>query len=226
MSDASHELRTPVALLRTRLEVADKTRDPARRDAAMRDALADSVRLSRLLDSMLELSSIEASSRAAHGATVAEAAAEGADAVERASFRAPEAEIRLIADRGALDDDHRSAGLLPEEVGRILDNLVGNALTAGGPGVRIAVDVSAGSDSLVLRVTDDAGGLPDDLGERALDRFTRGSTAPRGTGSGLGLPIVAALAQRAGGRVDLQNRPGSGLTVVVEVPIVADDDPA
>lgn len=225
VSDASHELRTPVALLRTRLELADKTDDPVRLRAAVHDARRDSVRLSRLLDSMLELSSIEAGRSGTSRITVGGLVAEAADATERASFHAERARIVLETDPDGIESDGRRIDLDPEEVGRILDNLVANSIAAGPDRVRVAVRVAADPEAVMLRVSDDAGGLPPELAERALNRFTRGAGASRGSGAGLGLPIVAALVGRAGGTIALHNRPGDGLTVAIRLPLDREEDP-
>jgi two-component system, OmpR family, sensor kinase len=223
VSDASHELRTPLAILRAQLEVATRSPQSLERlvdDLQQVDRSAD--RLSRLLASLLELSRIEADASDAR-TPAAEVVAEAEAAADRAEIRLmPEAPVRLRAESD-VSPEGRSAlfALSADEVGRILDNLIGNALRAiGERDGSVLIGCTITGEDLTLAVTDDGGGMPEDFVEHALDRFRRDDDARSSDGAGLGLSIVAALARRAGGDVQLANRPGEGLTVRVRVPAI------
>lgn len=226
VSDASHELRTPLAILRAQLEVA--TRAPSSLDQLLEDLQPverSADRLSRLLASLLELSRIEADSSDAR-TPAAEVVAEADAAVDRAEIRlSPDAPVRLRVESDVAPEGRDALfALSADEIGRILDNLLGNALRAIGDGegsVLIACTITG--EDLTLAVTDDGGGMPDEFVEHALDRFRRDDGARTSDGAGLGLSIVAALARRAGGDVQLANRAGEGLTVRVRVPAIRDD---
>lgn len=235
VSDASHELRTPLAILRTQLELArleDASREQLLADIEVAERSA--TRLSALVTSLLELSRIEAATPPER-TTAAALDAEALEAVERARFRVASddalegVEIEYL---GVLAPGGERSGFAvrADDFGRIVDNLAGNALqalAARGPDVDAARQVSVMLDDsggvLVLRVSDTAGGLDPAFEPRAFERFSR-PDATRSTGggsahgAGLGLAIVAAIVRNAGGTIDLRNRPGHGLEVVVSLP--------
>ena len=106
----------------------------------------------------------------------------------------------------------------PADFGRICDNLVSNALAAMDARGSVLLALTSGSDQITLAVTDDAGGMEQSFLPHAFDRFSRADTSRRGGGAGLGLAIVAGLAQVAGGSVALDNDLGVGLGVTVHLP--------
>ena len=223
VSDASHELRTPLAILRTQLELARREAssvDQLVRDVQAAEASAD--RLGRLMSSLLELSSIEASGHRGTS-TVAELRVELTDAVSRAGAATSEVGVEIILDLAPGGDADMRVGITTDDAGRVVDNLLSNAISAGrgktaGP---IRVGLVIGIDEVRMLVQDSAGGLDPDFAPKAFDRFTRADDSRhRGPGSGLGLAIVAALVERADGAIRLRNDWGSGLTVTICVPSV------
>ena len=217
VSDASHEFRTPLAILQTRLELAQReaTTLPEMREdvAAAQKTLA---RLSALAGSMLELSRIDAHP-APGRATLAQLSQELADAADRGRSRVGGRDIRV----DYTDDTDAGAAVVAvgeADFGRVCDNLVGNALAAiGGTG---AVDLRLSSDAAGVRllVTDDGGGMDPAYVPFAFDRFSRSSGARGGDGAGLGLSIVAGIAANSGGTVALHNEPGVGVRAEVAFP--------
>ena len=211
-TDAAHELRTPVAALRARLEVAIS--GPSDADAyrdGLVDALEQTERLARLAEDLLTLSAVEAKVGKAQAEDVRLdlLAREVVDALEPVaqeqgrtlSCDAPAA----VSVRGA-----------PQLLKRVLLNLVDNAFrhTPADAPVRVAVSRRNGVAAVV--VEDRGPGMsPDDL-EHAFQRFARGRTEAGGAGLGLALchEIVAAHA----GRIDLTSELGRGTRVVVELP--------
>ena len=103
--------------------------------------------------------------------------------------------------------------------GRVLDNLLSNALCATGRRGRIVVSIRHDAVGLVTTVTDDGPGMSPEFLPHAFDRFSQEDIArARGAGSGLGLAIVSAAATAAGGSVALENQPDGGLRVTVTIP--------
>ena len=222
VSDASHELRTPIAIVRTQLEVAraeassveQLTADIARAEVAL-------ARLSHLADDLLELSRIDAQP-VGGSASVGELATALTDAADRARLRALGRHVAVdYDDSEAVEADLRVA-LSTTDAGRILDNLVSNALAAIGEDGSIDLRLVAGPTAVELRVSDTGGGMEPSFAAHALKRFTRADDARTGTGAGLGLAIVDGLASAAGGSIELLNRPGDGLTVVVVLPVLGE----
>nr|WP_228502006.1 HAMP domain-containing sensor histidine kinase [Plantibacter sp. VKM Ac-2885] len=231
VSDASHELRTPLAILRTQLELA-RLEDSSREQllADIEGAERSATRLSALVTSLLELSRIEAATPEER-TSAARLEADVLEAVERARFRVASDDalagieveyVSAIAESGP-GDGAAVYAVRADDVGRVVDNLAGNALQAfterGGAPRRVSVMLDDDGGQLTLRVSDNAGGLDPAFEPRALERFSRSdATRSSGHGSGLGLAIVAAIARNAGGAIVLHNRPGHGLEVVVTLP--------
>jgi len=219
VSDASHEFRTPLAIIQTRLELAQRQ---ATSLADMRSDVAAAqktlARLSTLATSMLELSRIDSQTKPGR-ATVPELATELADAADRGRLRAASRDIRVEYSADVDATDTAVVCVSEPDFGRVCDNLVTNALDAiGGSGV-IELKLTSERALLRLTVTDDGGGMDDAYVPFAFDRFSRESKARTSGGAGLGLSIVAGIAAVSGGTTTLQNSPGEGLQVNVTFPL-------
>ncbi|CAN5259579.1 hypothetical protein BH11ACT3_BH11ACT3_21340 [soil metagenome] len=218
VSDAAHELRTPLASLRTQLELAhDDVGDADALARHLRSAESSVDRLASLASNLLELSRLEAaeSSPPRHTET-AVLVRELMGAVDRARLVALATGTEVAFDLSATDEQH-AYPLDAQAFGRIVDNLLSNAVAAAASG---AVDASLTQDdhALTLVVSDDGAGMPDDYIAHAFERFSRPDIA-RGShsgGSGLGLALVHALVSAAGGTVELHNTtPGFQATVTL-----------
>jgi two-component system OmpR family sensor kinase len=125
----------------------------------------------------------------------------------------PDRPIDLVAERVTVTgDDHR--------LRQVVSNLLANARLHTPPGTPVHVSVRAAGDRVRLEVADEGPGLEPDVATRVFERFFRGDparTRARG-GSGLGLSIVAAVAEAHGGRVSVDTAPGAGARFVVDLP--------
>lgn len=229
VSDASHELRTPLAILQAQLELL-RTGDKSTLDDDLGAAQRAVARLSRLSSTLLELSRIEATAHSGRS-TFAEVGRELVDAVDRARFAARASSVTIYYSIDAAA--HLGlAAVSPHDFGRIVDNLVENAVRAAlvsskDRDASVDIRLSSGHAGTVLVVTDTGPGMPDDFVPRAFDRFTRASEAREADGgSGLGLSIVYALVQRAGGTITLENMEHSGLVAKVILPTAQGSLPA
>jgi two-component system, OmpR family, sensor kinase len=208
VADASHQLRTPLTGLRLRLEAAGvKTDDPAVRrelDAAERET----ARLDELVSDLLQLASSEqpADEQTADLATAA------GEALER--WRGPAGEtghrIRLEP------QGEGTVGAGPTELAVILDNLIENAIKYSPHGSTVTVEYGRENGTARVGVVSQSGPIGPELSQRAFERFYRG--AGRRDGTGLGLPIVAALARRRGGGTRLANADGELVRAEVTLP--------
>ncbi len=194
VADASHQLRTPLTGLRLRLEAAGvKTSDPAVA-RELRAAEHETERLNQLVEDLLALASSEqpAEDDRTDLSLAVQAAAE--------RWRGPAIESRHEI---SLDTDGEMmvrAG--SRELAAILDNLVENAIKYSPSGSPVTIECASENGSAVVGVISDSGPLDDEVARHAFERFYRGRGGPSGTG--LGLPIVEALARRRGGRARLE----------------------
>jgi two-component system sensor histidine kinase TctE len=216
--DASHQMRTPLAILLTHLDLARRygTASTAGR-AALADAEAGARRLERLIAQLLALARADEQDYGADASATDLVAVAAAVAAERApqviaagqelSFEAPEGDATVPV-RGP-------EFMIAEMIGNLLDN----AIRYNRAGGLILVRVARG-DQPSISIEDDGPGIPEADRERVFDRFYRvDRQGPEGTG--LGLAIVRAIADRFGAAVQLVNRPdAAGLVARVEFPRV------
>jgi signal transduction histidine kinase len=211
VADVAHQLRTPLAALRLRLDLLAADAEPGaeseRELAAAQDEIA---RLSRLVDGMLAVARAENAVPRPVGVRVDRVVADRIAAWE------PVAQERSVALESHCRDGRLTARMGEGDLEQILDNLIANALDAvpGGARVRVAAEPLARRGTVVVRVVDDGPGMSAEARERAFHRFGN----PEASGSGLGLAIVHRLTTANGGRVRLADTPGGGLTALVELP--------
>ncbi|HEY5321077.1 MAG TPA: HAMP domain-containing sensor histidine kinase [Galbitalea sp.] len=227
LSDASHELRTPIAILSAQLELAAS---PGRDLATMRRELAGarrtSARLATLTTNLLELAKIETGHRqepTPWRSLVQELAA----SIDRARLLAQPRGISVDFEVLGIDDEAQSYALSGVSFASAIDNLLVNAIAATPREGVVHVGVVQGMNGLILTVTDTGRGMPAEFIPIAFDRFTRpdGSRQRALGGSGLGLAIVHAIATAAGGTARIENR-DPGLAVMVELPKAGFTPPA
>jgi signal transduction histidine kinase len=152
-------------------------------------------------------------------------AGELADAVDRARTGVGERAVDIDFD-AAVEDGDVVVSVEEADFGRIVDNLVANALAAVGYRGQIKVTLEQSPTGVVLTVSDDGGGMDPRFLPHATERFARADTSRQGSGAGLGLAIVSGIVSVARGTLDFRNRPGQGLTVVVALPRSDDSGPA
>ena len=206
VADASHELRTPVALLRTELELAlRRPRSADELKLALRSALAETERLSRLADDLLLLARAEQGSLPLRTQRT-EVAALFETVARRFAGRAGESgrDLRAHLTKAVVEAD-------PNRLEQALDNLVENALTYGSGDVLLFADARDGT--VELHVADRGPGFDDAFLARAFDRFSRADQARGRGGAGLGLSIVQLIADAHGGTVGAANRADGGADV-------------
>lgn len=221
VSDASHELRTPLAALSAQLEIAHhRVEDAAAVDRVILDARKSVDRLVRLASALLDISRIESRS-ARPTSPFADLVDELVASVDRTRLLAAESEVEIdyeIDER----EPGRLYGVATQDFGRVIDNLVRNAIQAIDRGGMIVASVAQQDGRLLLRVSDDGPGMPADFIPVAFDRFSRpdDSRTLASGGSGLGLALVHTTVLSAGGTVGLSNREPHGLSVDIVLPPV------
>jgi two-component system OmpR family sensor kinase len=212
IADASHELRSPLTMLRTELELMARDEPSgAELQAATASAIEETARLSRLADDLLLLTRADSDRFELRAAPVSPAALVG-DAVARARRRPSAASIQIavgdVVDIAVLADRDR--------VGQALDNMLDNALRYAAGEVELTT-LRAGA-SVEIHVRDDGPGFPPTFLPRAWERFSRADAARTDDGAGLGLSIIRTIAELHGGAADAANRPGGGADVWISLP--------
>jgi signal transduction histidine kinase len=211
VADASHQLRTPLAALRLRLENLEADGTDSRPEDIER-ALAEVQRLSQLVDSLLVLTRAEAARRMPEPVDVGAVVAGRRDAW---FALASERDVTIESDAPPIQ-----VRSVPGRLEQVLDNLLSNALEVAPAGSTLHVDVlRAGADAR-LEVRDAGPGMSPEQRARAFDRFWRGGATRRdGGGFGLGLAIVRELVNADGGTVELDDAPEGGLRVSITLPL-------
>ncbi|MEV3870570.1 HAMP domain-containing sensor histidine kinase [Streptomyces sp. NPDC049906] len=204
VADVSHELRTPLAAMTMVATVLEEDADQLPPDAARaaRTVGAETARLARLVEDLMEISRFDAGAVRLHAvetdlADTVRASLAARGWTERVGTRLPEG-VRAVVDRRRVDV--------------IVANLVGNALHHGAPPVTVTLrtERADGGEWVVVEVADHGPGLPPQARERVFDRFykadaarTRGAVADHGPGSGLGTAIAWENARLHGGTIEV-----------------------
>ena len=221
IGDAAHQLRTPLAGLKSQTEIAlQSVSDPALRERLQR-VHESATRSAHLVNQLLTLARAEPESLMAQDRQrfdlLRMARAVTAEWVPRA--------LRLNMDLGMDEADPVDAvqaapvwvtgnELLIREA---LSNLIDNALHYAGEGAQVTVQVRTQSGQALLTVTDNGPGIAEADRARVMERFVRGTD--RGNGCGLGLAIVREIIERHGGSVQLDDAPPHGLCVTLTLPL-------
>ena len=215
VADASHEMRTPLAAIRASAEgvlATPASADDLRRALTVVAGSAD--RLARITNDLLLLARTEelpGDRREAIDLSVV--VAETVEAFAAAHPDLPGTRLALAPDLRVVAD--------PDEIGRIVANLLDNALRYGGGASASGARVStrAADREALVEVSDDGPGIAEADVERIFEPFHRvRSDATGPEGSGLGLAIARGLAERNGGRLTVASRPGSGATFRLSLP--------
>jgi signal transduction histidine kinase len=209
LADASHELRSPLALLKAEIEFAlNRPRTQEQTLSTLRSVQAQSDRLVDLANSLLDLEEIDSLPSVSRsevdvsdliGAVAERCSAAFAQAGRRIRVDAPD--VTVLASPRWLD--------------AAVGNLVTNALRHGAGDVSVVAQVDG--DRLRVSVTDQGPGFPADFVAKAFDRFSRAEESRTTTGSGLGLAVVAAVAANHGGTVRIEAAEGQGARVVLDI---------
>jgi signal transduction histidine kinase len=222
VADAAHELRSPLANMRTQLEVARRLDHDTDWPALADDLLADTARLSTLVDDLLLLARTDSTTTLRRPEPV-----ELRSLVTRVAARYPTVvgptDVDLIPDRPVWTFGEPDA--LARVVANLLDNAVRHARSRVVIEVEVEVDVELEDAGALITITDDGPGIPVEDRDRVFERFTRldDGRARDAGGAGLGLAIVRELVRRHRGSVRLGDA-GPGLRVEVALPL-ADSPP-
>jgi PAS domain S-box-containing protein len=225
VATVSHELRTPLALVRGYTEtLLHFDLEPAQQREYIDRIHGLTSRLGSLVDQILDITHLDADPLI----------------LERAPIAFSALVARLRGDLALSGDDARLRSELPEilpdvdvdagRIGRVLENLVGNALKYSPPGSTVVVGATADGDWLAATVDDEGVGIPDTERDLVMEPFHRAWNVreSRIPGTGLGLSICRRLVEAHGGRLSVGDRPDGhpGTRVTFTVPLAAAREPA
>ena len=217
VADASHELRTPFAVLRGELELAGRPgRSREELAAAVEHAGEEAARLARITEQLLFLARSDEDRIQPH--------LERTDIASLLTRSAEHAAARALAAGVPITVD-APAGLVaevdPDRIREAVDNLVDNALRFAPAGTPVVIAARADSPGLVIEVRDRGPGFPAEFLPHASERFARPDSgrARSDGGAGLGLAIVSAIARAHSGQATARNLPGGGGAVALELPL-------
>jgi two-component system phosphate regulon sensor histidine kinase PhoR len=219
IANVSHELKTPLSLIRMFAELLatgkHKGEGMAREYAGI--ITRESDRLSHLIDNVLDFARLErgkASYRFAEGRLE--------EVVERAldvlRHRLEKEKLRLRTD---IEPDLPPVRMDEDAMTLVLLNLVDNAVKYGGDGGEVSVRLRRAPGAVALTVSDRGAGIAPEEQRRIFERFYRAESARARNvrGSGIGLSLVKHIAEAHGGRVEVESTPGKGSTFTVFVPV-------
>lgn len=216
LADCSHELRAPLTLVLSNLDLLDRmgATDPAFRERALADIRSEADRMARMVSQLLILARADAGARVAMEPVAARELVVDAARHGRRMAGA----VRFVPDDGAALDGavvRGSADYLEQLLLILLDNAF--KYTAPPGEVRLETAVEAGW--LRVAVSDTGSGIdPADL-PRIFDRFHRGANVDGVTGTGLGLAIARWVAEQHGGHIQVQSEPGRGSRFTLLLPL-------
>ena len=218
VADASHELRNPLAIIRTNVDVAlaDPNADPEDLRQTIAVVKRASGRMARLVDDLLALARRQEPILEHEPVDLGAAVAEASD-----DFVVPAAARNIVLDRaiapGVVVTGDRDA------LKRAVANLLENAVRLAPPGSRIRLATGSEGDQAWIAVADEGPGIAPEDQPHVFDRFWRADKARSRAdgGTGLGLAIVRQIAESHGGQVRLQSKVGVGSSFVIWLPVAA-----
>jgi heavy metal sensor kinase len=207
--NASHELRTPISLLRTEIEVAlYRPRKPEEYRATLSRLHEETIRMTNLAEGLLSLA------RADGGAEALTLVPIELDSLFEKISHAWKKSMQLALIDFRVEIQSRDVAILgdPASVSRLLSILLENACKFTSPGGSVVLTAALAGGSVVLSVLDTGIGIPADDIPRIFDRFYRGAQTdlPNSRGSGLGLALGKWIAERHGTHLVVESEPGRG----------------
>ena len=214
VADASHELRTPLAAVRAYAELFSRgaASRPADLARSMSGITREAERMSLLVDDLLLLARLD------EGRPLEQKPVELAEVVGEAADAARVVDVDRIVD---LDVEPATVIGDRDRLRQLIDNLFANVRAHTPPGTPVTVSLHRMDGKAALSVSDSGPGLTEEEAAQVFERFYRvdRSRTRASGGVGLGLSIVAAVAEAHGGDATALPRPGGGATFLVEIPL-------
>ncbi len=215
-ADASHELRTPVSVILTQVQLAlTRERDGQEYRETLKICQRAAERMRALVNSLLELARIDSG----EFQLTLEECDLAAVAAESLELMAPLAREKNAVLRNSIESVRTKAD--SARIGQVLVNLLYNAIQHNPNGVEVSFSVQKNGNEAVLRVADNGTGIAAEALPHVFERFYRADKSRSGTknGSGLGLAISQAIVQAHGGTIRAESQAGQGAVFTVSLPL-------
>ena len=214
-ADASHQMRSPLAVLRTHAQLVRRhgSQSPIGK-GALDDIDGAVARLERLSTQLIALARLDENAEIAREAADLRQIATEVISNHLDAALAGAVEIQFVCDQAKVPISGN-----PVLIEQIIGNLLDNAIRYNRPGGTVEVRIVREERTVRLEIEDDGPGIPQDAQGRVFDRFYRIPRSGAPSGSGLGLSIVRSVADHLGGTVELAGSPdSSGLIAIVRLP--------
>ncbi|MEZ0223111.1 MAG: ATP-binding protein [Alphaproteobacteria bacterium] len=210
--NAAHELRTPLAAIKTQAQVLQKSEKMSKAGQEGLDNLVNAIdRASGMMDSLLEFTRLEADRSTMQPVDISAIVAQELQELQRFSLWKGR-NVVLKAEPGL-----RIRGVM-QGLSVLVRNVMLNALKFTPESGAISIDVSRTADAVVFSVADTGPGIPDNMKQKVFDRFFKASKSDV-KGSGLGLAMVKWIADLHAAKITLADNQPSGLVVQIRFPI-------
>jgi signal transduction histidine kinase len=220
VSDAAHELKTSVAVLKSSLQVLTmRSRSAKEYEAGLERVQLDSERMEELVARMLTLARLEEEPQQPELMQVVELANVLHDVVDQFQTLAEMTKVHIVVHT----ETPARIQAAPDQLHLLCSNLLQNALQHSPSGSEVRAMIFLRGTVAELRIEDDGDGIPPEILPHVFDRFYRGdpSRSRRTGGTGLGLAISRAVVVRCQGEIRLESTPGRGTNAVALLPLAA-----
>lgn len=213
ISDASHELRTPMSVIEAQCEfIMEKPREAAEYEKALQVIRRQSRKMSRLIRELLDFTRLEQNTGGYMKETVDMTEMVSSVCEDMAVLREQEISLGFEAQPDIRADGNRAL------LARLLTNLISNAYRYGRPGGNIFVRLEKKNQEILLTVEDDGIGIAPEEQEKVFGRFYQADASRSGQGTGLGLAMVREIAAFHGGTVRVESVLGQGSKFIFSMP--------
>ncbi len=219
ISNVSHELKTPLSMIRmfSEMLVTNRVKSDVARQEYYGIIFKESDRMDRLVANLLDFARLERESHSLHFERT-DIARLVLDEVEAYRFQIQKQGFELQSE---VDKEIPEIIADPNAISMAFFNLLDNAVKYSGDSKRVMVKVSQSNGSIHLAVRDEGMGIPEAEQQKIFEKFFRGSNAGlrKVRGSGIGLAITRQVAEMHGGEVRVESEPGCGSTFIMRIPI-------
>jgi PAS domain S-box-containing protein len=215
ISEASHDLKSPLTAINLKVHSLSRTQDPLVRQRQLNEIQQLSNHMNLLIEDLLILARLENPIKMSSGTIQVNAVLQ--NIVKDLQILASQKQIQIVTQLAAQESMLEGE---PEDLRRALNNIIDNAIRYTGAGGTITIQTRQTDQEAVIVISDTGVGIPLEDQARIFDRFFRASNVRNQIdGTGLGLAIVKRVIEHQAGRIELSSTPGQGTTFTIYLPL-------